>query len=179
MTSLLSEAEKYTQLGFSIIPIRDKRPVIESWTNRRGVTATQEELGRWFGSTGAAECIGIILDQSLLVIETDGSGERVFNERIFPKLSYGTQQAYRNTTHTVLAIANPAGDSWCAGNSYSVPNLEEWLTADFDDLLAANKGNFLKNEFGGTILYQKDAAAKRKKLQEEVQEFKRSDKTKG
>jgi hypothetical protein len=82
--------------------------------------------------------------------------------------------AYRNT---VLAIANASGDSWHTGNTYNIPNLQEWLEADFEDLLEANRGNFLKNEFGGTVLYEKDKLEKQKKLKAEVDEFRRTDKT--
>ncbi len=84
---------------------------------------------------------------------------------------------YRNT---VLAIAKEAGDEWHTGNTYTVFNLEEWLKSDsFEDLLAANRGGFLKNEYGGTVLYQRDKVAKRKQLEAQIQEFKRSDKAKG
>jgi hypothetical protein len=34
----------------------------------------------------------------IVAIETDGLGERVFNEKILPKLSQQTQQAYEKTT---------------------------------------------------------------------------------
>lgn len=98
-----------------------------------------------------------------------------FNEKNVRKVLDEFNGEYRNT---VLAIANESGDKWYSGNTYSVPNLQEWLEADWEDLLSANKGNFLKNEFGGTVLYQKDKLEKQKKLKAEVEEFKRSDKAK-
>lgn len=83
---------------------------------------------------------------------------------------------------TVLATAKEADDSWNTGSVYSVPNLEEWITADWDDLRAANIGGFLKPEYGGTVQYLRDKDQKRQWLQAEVKEFegknKKSDKTK-
>ena len=76
--------------------------------------------------------------------------------------------SYKNT---VLAIAAGAGDSWYAGSTYSVFNLEEWLSEDWDTLAEANKAGFLKQELGGAVLFQKDKAAKRAKLQKELEDF--------
>jgi hypothetical protein len=84
---------------------------------------------------------------------------------------------YRNI---VLAIAREAGE-WYGSNTYSVFNLQEWLEADFEDVLGANKGGFLKNEYGGAVQYVKDRDEKRRKLEAEIQEFegrKKSDKGK-
>ena len=77
--------------------------------------------------------------------------------------------SYKNT---VLAIAAGAGDSWYAGSTYSVFNLEEWLSEDWDTLAEANKAGFLKQELGGAVLFQKDKAAKRAKMQKEMEDFK-------
>ena len=76
---------------------------------------------------------------------------------------------YRNTS---VAIAAPGGDDWHAGHTVSVFNLQEWLEEDFDTLVGANKGGFLKAEFGGTVLYKKDQIAKRAKMQKEIEELK-------
>jgi len=96
---LITAAEEYTRLGFKVIPIRNKRPVI-AWANRRSTIATPEELQEWFVNNSNVDGIGIILDMGIVAIETDGLGERKFNERILAKLSHQTQQAYENTTHT-------------------------------------------------------------------------------
>jgi hypothetical protein len=76
---------------------------------------------------------------------------------------------YRNM---VLAIAMEGGE-WYGSNTYSVFNLQEWLEADFDDIMSANKGNFLKRsgEYGGVIQSIKDKDQKRKKLEAEIKEF--------
>jgi hypothetical protein len=97
---LLSEAQEYTRLGYVVVPTKNKQPIIK-WTERRGIIATAEELQMWFGinNTGI-EGIGIVLDASLVVIETDGTGEATFCQKILPKLSAQTQEACRNTTHT-------------------------------------------------------------------------------
>ena len=83
---------------------------------------------------------------------------------------------YRNT---VLAVANTSGDNWHSGGTYSVPNLDEWLSEDFDTLMDANKNGFLKPETGGAKLYLKDQSEKRKRMEAEIKEYKKSDKTKG
>ncbi|MGI0043104.1 MAG: hypothetical protein ACRD47_05270 [Nitrososphaeraceae archaeon] len=77
--------------------------------------------------------------------------------------------SYKNT---VLAIAAPAGDSWHAGNTLSVFNLQEWLTLDWDDLASANRAGFLKPEYGGVVLHKKDKAAKEEKMRKEIEELK-------
>jgi hypothetical protein len=97
---LLSEAQEYTQFGYVVVPTKDKQPIIR-WTERRGIRATAEELQRWFSTNNSGiEGIGIILDASLVVIETDGIGEAIFIKKLLPKLSAQTQEAYRNTTNT-------------------------------------------------------------------------------
>lgn len=100
-SSLLATAEEYTRLGYVVIPIKDKRPIIK-WTERRGKKATSEVLQQWFGNNNNSnvEGIGIILDMSIVAIETDGIGENTFNFKLLSKLSYETREAYQKTTHT-------------------------------------------------------------------------------
>lgn len=83
---------------------------------------------------------------------------------------------------TLLATSKESGNEWHTGNTYSVFNLQEWLESDFDDLLATNRGGFLKPEYGGTVQYLRDRDQKRQRLEAEVKEFegrnKKGDKTK-
>jgi len=97
---LLVKAQEYTQLGYAVVPTKDKQPIIK-WTERRKTKATADELQRWFSANIAdVEGLGIILDMSMVVVETDGIGEATFNQKILPKLSAQVQEVYRNTTHT-------------------------------------------------------------------------------
>lgn len=83
-----------------VVPTKDKQPLIK-WTERRGIGATPEELQKWFGTNNSdIGGIGIILDDSIIAIQTDGIGEATFNQKIPPELSAQTQEAYENTTHT-------------------------------------------------------------------------------
>lgn len=54
MVSLLEHARRLRQHEFSVIPIKNKRPVLEKWTDRRHQLATDEELVSWF-SNGKAD----------------------------------------------------------------------------------------------------------------------------
>ncbi|MGA7368759.1 MAG: hypothetical protein WBX01_06480 [Nitrososphaeraceae archaeon] len=96
---LLAAAEEYSRLGYVVIPTKDKRPTVK-WTERRGIMATPEELQQWFGNNSNVEGIGIILDMSIVAIETDGIGENVFNSKVLRQLTPETREVYRNTTHT-------------------------------------------------------------------------------
>lgn len=97
---LLAEAKEYTRFGYVVVPTKDKQPIIK-WTERRGIRAKHEELELWFnGNNSNIEGLGIILDMSIVVIETDGIGEREFNQKILLKLSEATREAYSKTTHT-------------------------------------------------------------------------------
>lgn len=98
---LLAAAKEYTRLGYVVIPTKNKRPTIK-WTERRGIKPTPEELQQWFGNTNNSnvEGLGIVLEVSIVAIETDGIGENVFNSKILSQLTQQTQEAYRNTTHT-------------------------------------------------------------------------------
>jgi hypothetical protein len=99
-TDLLAEAEKYTELGYCIIPTKDKIPAIK-WTERRGIKATDEELKEWFGTKNPKfKTFGIVLDISIVAIETDGIGENIFNEKILPKLSQECRKVIRTSTRT-------------------------------------------------------------------------------
>lgn len=97
---LLVEAQEYTRLGYAVVPTKDKQPIIK-WTERRRIKATSKDLQKWFGTNNAnVEGLGIILDESTMVVETDGIGESVFNQKILPRLSAHVREAYGNTTHT-------------------------------------------------------------------------------
>lgn len=142
---------------------------------------TTEVLSYCLTRMGVFQSPRVILEKDELgnVIKSDVTGWEnkfyiEFNEKNVRKVLDEFNGEYRNT---VLAVANPAGDSWYAGNTYSIPNLQEWMESDWDVLLESNRGNFLKNEFGGTVLYQKDKLEKQKQLKSEVDEFRKHDKT--
>lgn len=82
----------------------------------------------------------------------------------------------------VLGEAQDSGDSWYGSNTYTIKNLEEFISAPFEDLLNANRGSFLKEEYGGVTRYQKHRENERKVQEVEVKKFqqekKRSGKTK-
>ncbi len=74
---LLAEAQEYTRLGYVVIPTKNKQPIIR-WTERRKTTASFEDLQKWFSTNNLdVEGLGIILDASIVAIETDGIGCRI------------------------------------------------------------------------------------------------------
>jgi hypothetical protein len=69
--------------AYVVVPTKNKQPIIK-WTERRGIAATAGELQQWFGvaTNPDVEGIGILLDASIVAIETDGIGENILNQKI-------------------------------------------------------------------------------------------------
>jgi hypothetical protein len=98
VTVLLESGRKYTQYGFSVIPTKNKIPV-EKWTERRNQTATEEELVTWF-SNGKADGIAIPINNTEIAIDTDGTCESLFLNKVVTRLPQELQLAVNTTTHT-------------------------------------------------------------------------------
>lgn len=71
---LLEEAMRYTQSGFSVIPLlaRDKKPSLATWKPFQERIATESELTNWFGSESQLN-LGIVTGKvsGLTVIDCD------------------------------------------------------------------------------------------------------------
>lgn len=78
-----------------------------------------------------------------------------------------------------MTYANPGSKTWYQLPTYSIPNLQDSIHEDFDNLIAANMGGFLRSDDeGGVQLYLKDKAEKKKKIQAEIAEFKKTNRGK-
>lgn len=99
MISLLEKARKLTQHRFSVIPIKNKIPVIKSWTDRRRQLATEQEHIVWF-SNGKADSIAIAINNTEFAIDTDGEAEQIFLDKLLPECSVELQGKIRKTTYT-------------------------------------------------------------------------------
>ena len=95
---LIIEARKLTNCGFPVIPTKNKIPV-EKWTDRRNQRATEQELVRWF-SNGKADGIAIPINNTEFAIDTDGTCELLFLNKVVTRLSQKLQDAVNTTTHT-------------------------------------------------------------------------------
>jgi hypothetical protein len=98
MTILLEQGRKYTQHGVPVIPTKNKIPVIK-WTDRRKQLATDQELAVWL-SDGKADGIAILINETMFAIDTDGTCESVFRNKVVARLSKGLQEAVSKSTHT-------------------------------------------------------------------------------
>lgn len=99
MVSLLEHSRTLTQCGFHVIPVKNKKPVLEKWTDRRNQLATDEELVRWF-SNGKADGVAITIDLTEFAIETDGTGEPLFQNKIGQRFSAVLKDKVHKTMHT-------------------------------------------------------------------------------
>jgi hypothetical protein len=104
MTTLLECAKKFTQYGIPVIPTKNKIPV-EKWTERRNQIATEQELVAWF-SNGKANGMAIPINNTEFAIDTDGTCECLFLNKVVARLPKDIQDAVNNTTHT----KTPNGD---------------------------------------------------------------------
>ena len=95
---LIIEARKLTNCGFPVIPTKNKIP-IEKWTDRRNQRATEQELVRWF-SNGKSDGIAIPINNTEFAIDTDGTCELLFLNKVVTRLSQKLQDAVNTTTHT-------------------------------------------------------------------------------
>jgi hypothetical protein len=97
---LLEQAKILTQYGFCVIPVKEKRPILESWTIRRKQQATEQELFTWF-SNGKADNAAITIDNTEFGIDTDGPKyESIFLNELVSALSSGLQEKVRKTMYT-------------------------------------------------------------------------------
>ena len=99
MVSLLEHSRILTQHGFPVIPIKNKTPLLEKWTDRRKRIATDEELVSWF-SNGKADSVAITIDETEFAIETDGTGQSLFQNKIVHRLSRVLRDRVNKTMHT-------------------------------------------------------------------------------
>jgi hypothetical protein len=75
-----------------------------------------------------------------------------------------------------LGYAQESGNSWFGDRIFAVKSLKEFVSASFEDAVGANRGGFLRTEeAGGIDLYLKDKQDKRKTMEIELQEFRKSD----
>jgi hypothetical protein len=81
-----------------VIPTKNKIPV-EKWTERRNQTAAEQELITWF-SNGKANGIAIPINDTEFAIDTDGTCESLFLNKVAAMLSQELQEAVKKTTHT-------------------------------------------------------------------------------
>jgi hypothetical protein len=96
---LLEQARTLTQHGFPVIPVKNKVPVIENWTDRRKQLATDEELVTW-SSNGKADSFAITINNTEFAIDTDGECEGIFLEKLLPQCSEELQKDIKGTMHT-------------------------------------------------------------------------------
>ena len=99
MLLLLEQARTLTQHGFPVIPVKNKVPVLDKWTDRRKQLATDEELVMWF-SNGKADSIAITINNTEFAIDTDGDCERLFLEKLLPQYSKQLKEKVVGTMHT-------------------------------------------------------------------------------
>jgi hypothetical protein len=98
MDTLLAEAQKLTQYGIPVLPTKNKIP-IEKWTDRRTQTATEQELAIWF-SNGKADGIAIPINNTEFAIDTDGTCESLFQNKVVARLPQELRELVIKTTHT-------------------------------------------------------------------------------
>jgi hypothetical protein len=98
MTILLEYGRKYTQYGIPVIPTKNKIPV-EKWTERRNQKATEQELVTWF-SNGKADGMAIPINNTEFAIDTDGTCESLFLNKVVARISQELQESIKKTTHT-------------------------------------------------------------------------------
>jgi hypothetical protein len=69
----LNQALDYLDMGWSVIPLRGKRPVLGSWLEYQKRLATREEVREWFRLEPDAN-IGIVTGKvsGLVVVDFDG-----------------------------------------------------------------------------------------------------------
>ena len=96
---MLEQAKILTQYGFPVIPIKNKRPVLDKWTDRRKQLATEQELLTWF-SNGKADSVAITINNTEFAIDTDGECEGIFLEKLLPQCSEELQKNIKDTMHT-------------------------------------------------------------------------------
>ena len=99
MTLLLEQARILTRHGFSVIPIKNKIPVIKSWTDKRKQLSTEQEHITWF-SNGKADSIAIAINNTEFAIDTDGECEQIFLEKVHPICSEELREKITKTTYT-------------------------------------------------------------------------------
>jgi hypothetical protein len=74
-----------------------------------------------------------------------------------------------------LGYAREVGNRWYGDRVFEVSNMQEYLSASFEDVIAACQDGFLKStEPGGVDLYLKDKQDKRKKRETEIEEFRKT-----
>lgn len=102
--SLILEAKKLTDHGFSIIPLKDKIPIIK-YKHRRKELATSKEIDLWFsnddGKRPKANGIAVAINNTEFGIDTDGEKcESIFLNKIVSSISAELQGKIYKTMHT-------------------------------------------------------------------------------
>ncbi len=102
--SLIAEAKNLTNCGISVIPLRDKIPIIE-YKHRRKKLATAQEIDSWFsngdGRIPKANGIAIAINNREFGIDSDSEKfESLFLNKIVSKLTTDLQKKVHQTMHT-------------------------------------------------------------------------------
>ena len=86
---LLAEGLKYTEHGYSVIPVnKAKEPTISDVISRRNILATDQELEQYFGKNKRFDTTGlaVVIDSGKIMIDADGEGWEIFMKEVLPKL---------------------------------------------------------------------------------------------
>ncbi|HZD35633.1 MAG TPA: hypothetical protein VE130_10545 [Nitrososphaeraceae archaeon] len=94
-----------------------------------------------------------------------------FNEENVKKVLDEFKGEYRDLA---LGYAREAGDHWYGDRVFHCKNLEEFISAPFEDVISANTEGYLRTEaHEGVELYQKNREEKRKQMESQLKEFRR------
>lgn len=80
-------AAEYRDRGYSVIPVRGKRPAI-AWAEYRTRRPTLAEIGAWFGKTAQEEFnVGIVTGRisGLIVVDADSASDASYWKANFPR----------------------------------------------------------------------------------------------
>ena len=80
---------QYADLGFSVIPLKGKRPALKSWKGYQQQRATDDDIETWQGQ-GLLENVGIVcgaVSGNLIVLDLDGAAGYPAFAATFPQLA--------------------------------------------------------------------------------------------
>ena len=87
--SIDNSAQAYERLSMSVIPLKGKRPALNSWKAYQTKRATTEDIKGW-NNQGLLENVGIVcgkVSNNLVVLDLDGAGGYPAFAATFPKLA--------------------------------------------------------------------------------------------
>jgi hypothetical protein len=108
MKSLFEYAQSLTAKEIPIIPTKNKKPILDTWADRRNKVATAEEMKDWYSNgigKSIADGIAIPINNTEFAIDTDGRGETVF----LTKLMKGFPEELRNKIKNTMLTKTPHG----------------------------------------------------------------------